>query len=339
MTPDVSVIILNYNGRRWLAACLDSVVAQRDCPPFEVLLVDNGSSDGSPTWAAEHYRNVRVIENSENLGFAGGNNTGARLARGAWLVFLNNDTVAEPDWLARLSAAGREQGDRFPLITSRIERLASPGVIDSAGDGYLRAGGAYKRAHGAPASGVLTSQEVFGACGAAFMIRRDLFEALGGFDDRFFMVYEDVDLSYRARLAGHRCWYAADAIVRHAGSGTLGLASPSAVYYGQRNLEWTWLKNTPAGMLLRTLPAHVVYSAAGLAHYAVRGRGIAALRGKVAALLSLPELLRRRRDVQRTRRIASGALDAVMDRGWLALKRREKSPRLDLSNQQDPTLR
>ena len=166
---------------------------------------------------------------------------------------------------------------------------------------------------------------MFGACGAAFAIRRELFERLGGFDEDFFMVYEDVDLSYRARLAGYRCWYAADAVVGHAGSGTLGVRSASAVFHGQRNLEWTWLKNTPPGLLFRTLPAHVAYSVAGVVHYAAKGSFGPALRGKMSAMLGLPRLLAKRRAVQRDRRADSDTLDVHLERGWMALKRAEKA--------------
>jgi GT2 family glycosyltransferase len=337
VTAEVSVIILNYNGRNWLGPCLGSIAGQRSAPPFETLLVDNASTDDSLAFAAEHFPSVRVVRNDRNLGFAAGNNRGARAARGTWLAFLNNDTVAAPDWLASLhqSATDPSLGGRYALITSRIESLARPGTIDSAGDAYVRAGGAFKRGHGATADEYSLSGEVFGACGAAFMIRRDIFDALGGFDERFFMVYEDVDLSYRARLAGHRCWYAAAAVVRHAGSGTLGVSSPAAIFHGQRNLEWTFFKNTPPGLLLRTLPAHVGYSLAGLAYYVAKGAGGPALRGKIAALLGVPAVLRQRRAVQRTRSVDADALETVMDREWLARKRQEKSARLDFPDQQD----
>lgn len=324
IAPHVSVIVLNYNGLKWLSACLNALVGQVDAPRFEIVLVDNGSTDGSSAYVESRYPSVRIVQTGRNLGYAGGNNAGARVARGAWLAFLNNDTVAAPDWLARLDqVAGAREG--AALVTSRLELLAFPGYIDSAGDGYLRAGGAYKRGHGAPIGSWLQSGEVFGACGAGFLIRRDVFDQLAGFDEDFFMVYEDVDLSYRARLAGHRCWYAADAIIRHAGSATLGTVSAQAVYYGQRNLEWTWLKNTPPGLLLRTLPEHLAYSLAGVAHYIARGRGGAALRGKVAALIGLPSLMRKRRDVQRARRVDSSTLELHLERNWIAVKRTEKA--------------
>jgi GT2 family glycosyltransferase len=173
------------------------------------------------------------------------------------------------------------------LATSRIVFMDDPSMVDSAGDGYLRAGGAYKRGHRAEVSAFLESREVFGACGAAFVVRREAFFEVGGFDERFFMVYEDVDLSYRLRLAGHRCWYAADSVVHHVGSGTLGRSSPTAVYYGQRNLEWTWIKNTPA-------------------------------------LAGVPAMLAARRQMRPLRRVEWRAIDAWLDRGWVRLKRREK---------------
>ena len=204
----VSVIVLNYNGRQWLDGCLNALALQNGAPSFEIIVADNGSTDGSIVWLAKHHPHVRVLRNGTNLGFAAGNNAGAAQATGDWLVFLNNDTVPEPDWLAELCRPLAEHSD-LTMATSRVVFIDDPRVVDSAGDGYLRAGGAYKRGHRADVSGFLESCEVFGACGAAFIVRRDAFHAVGGFDERFFMVYEDVDLSYRLRLAGHRCWYAA----------------------------------------------------------------------------------------------------------------------------------
>ena len=322
--PPLSVIILNYDGRRWLSACLDAVAAQRDAPPFETILVDNGSTDGSADMVRTTYPAVRVMDTGTNLGFAAGNNAGARAAAGDWLVFLNNDTVVDEHWLACLWAAHVEHSD-FALVTSRLVFLHDPSVVDSAGDGYLRAGGAFKHGHGRSAAAFAESREVFGACGGAFMIKRDVYESLGGFDGRFFMVYEDVDLSYRARLRGHRVWYAADAIVKHAGSGSLGTISPAAVFYGQRNLEWTWLKNTPRELLAATAVSHAIYGLAGLLHYARLGLGGPALRGKWEALRALRAVLADRRVVQGSRSVGAAEVERWMEPKWLAAKRREKA--------------
>jgi N-acetylglucosaminyl-diphospho-decaprenol L-rhamnosyltransferase len=323
VTPLLSVIVLSYNGREWIEPCLTALARQVDPPPHEVLFVDNGSSDGSVELVTKRFPSVRVVRLERNLGFAGGNNAAARTARGTHLAFLNNDTVPADDWLAEIYRGHVGPPERS-LVTSRIVLLDRPDVVDSAGDGYLRAGGAFKHGHGAPAKGFDRSCEVFGACGAAFLITRDLFDRLGGFDEHFFMVYEDVDLSYRARLIGHRCWYAAGAIVRHAGSATLGAASDAAVFHGQRNLEWTWLKNTPLPLLLVSLPSHIAYSAAGVAHYLARGRSGAALRGKLSVLRGLPRVLRQRRAVQSTRTVRTEDIARLMTRGWMGIKRREK---------------
>lgn len=322
--PRISVIVLNYNGRRWIAGCLDALAAQRDAPPFETLFVDNASSDGSEEFVRGAYPGVRTLQTGRNLGFAAGNNAGAREARGAWLAFLNNDTVPDPAWLSHLDGAARAHPE-CQLVTSRLVFLDDPSVLDSAGDGYYRAGGAFKRGHGAAADAFGTSGEVFGACGGAFMIRREAFEALGGFDARLFMVYEDVDLSYRARLRGMRVWYAANAVVRHAGSASIGALSPATVFYGQRNLEWTWLKNTPFPLLLRTALPHAIYSLAGVLHYIRIGRGAAAVRGKLAAIAGIAGTLAGRRAVQRSRTATPVSLAAHMERHWVAAKRREKA--------------
>jgi N-acetylglucosaminyl-diphospho-decaprenol L-rhamnosyltransferase len=323
MPPVASVIVLNYNGRSWLPGCLDALAGQRRAPPCEVVLVDNGSTDGSAAFVRGRWPDVRVVDSGGNLGFAEGNNVGARAAQGEWLVFLNNDTAAAPDWLQQLFAESAAHPE-FAVLTSRLVFLDEPSIVDSAGDGYFRAGGAFKHGYGAGVEAFSASREVFGACGAAFAIRRADFERLGGFDRRFFMNFEDVDLSYRARLLGLRVWYAASAVVRHAGSGSLGAVSPMAVYYGQRNLEWVWLKNTPPALLWRSLPSHAVYATAGLLYYLRAGRAWPALRGKLAALAALPAVLRDRRRVQAMRTASIAQIVELMEKNWVAAKRTEK---------------
>lgn len=320
--PDISVIIVNHNGRRWLEACLSAVGAQ-DVPGVEVVLVDNDSSDGSLDLVRERFRAVRLAPAERNLGFAEGNNLGARMARGRYLAFLNNDTEPAPDW-ARALRRALDVDPSIGLATSQIVYLHDPSIVDSAGDGYLRAGGAFKRLHGQPAALAGESADVFGACGAAFMIRRDLFRELGGFDSDFFMVYEDVDLSFRARLLGYRCVYAADAVVRHAGSASLGRLSPSAVFFGQRNLEWTYLKNMPWPLLLRSLPSHVLYDTAAGVRLASAGLLGSFVKAKWAAVAGIPRILKKRASEQRRRRSTAAALWRAMESGWIRQKYREK---------------
>jgi GT2 family glycosyltransferase len=320
--PAVSVVIVTWNGRLHLDNCLDALVTQEGVD-FETILVDNASTDGTVAHVRARFPWVRVVALESNLGFAGGNNAGVREARGRYIAFLNNDTIADPGWLSAL-LGGIDEGSRFLLTTARIVYMHDAGVIDSAGDGYLLAGGAFKRGHGAPVSVAGPSQEVFGVCGAACLMPRQVFDELGGFDEDFFFSHEDVDLSYRARLLGYRCRYIAEATIRHYGGGTSGKTSSFAVRYGQRNLEWVYLKNTPAGLLLRTLPAHLVYNLAAALHFARIGGLGAYVSGKLAAVAGLRQLLRKRAAVQAARRVGSSVLVSQMEKRWLGTKLREK---------------
>lgn len=319
---DISVIIVTWNGRQYLDACLAAVAAQEDVAA-ETIVVDNASTDGTAGYLRERYPWVRVVALPENRGFAGGNNAGVREARGRLVALLNNDTVPERGWLRALRR-GIDARAGFVLAASRIVYMHDPAVIDSAGDGMLLWGGAFKRLHGGPAAAAGESREVFGVCGAACLLPKAVYDELGGFDEDFFASHEDVDLSYRARLRGYRCRYVADAIVRHHGSATLGTISAFAVFQGQRNLEWVYVKNTPGLLLLRTLPGHLLYNAAAAVHFTRGGLLGTFVRAKLAAVAGLARMLRKRTDVQRTRRVGARAIAPHLERRWLATKRREK---------------
>ena len=320
--PDISIIVVTWNGRQHLDACLGAIAAQEGVDA-ETILVDNASTDGTLDYVRSRYPWVRVIALDRNHGFAGGNNAGAREARGRYLAFLNNDTAADPRWLRTLRG-GLDETRGVALATSRIVYMHDPQIVDSAGDGLTRWGGAFKRHHGGAARDVGESRDVFGACGAAFIIQKAVFEAIGGFDPDFFLSHEDVDLSYRAQLRGYRCRYVADSIVHHRGSASIGRASRLAVFHGQRNLEWMYIQNTPLPLLVRTLPGHVLYNAAAAVHFTRQGLLGAFVSAKLAALAGLPRALRKRRAIQRTRAVPARDIWKQLEPRWLALKLREK---------------
>jgi len=318
----VSIVVLSYNGRTWLEQCLGAAVAQVG-PDCELVVVDNGSTDGSVDFVRRSFPGARIVALETNLGFAAGNNAGVRAARGRYIAFLNNDAKPQPGWLSAL----RRVLDSHPhvgLVASRILFMHDRGVVDSAGDGLTRWGGAFKRSHGQRAQDVLEPHEVFGACGAACLIRRDLFDEVGGFDETFFAVYEDVDLSYRVQLLGYHCLYAPDAVVCHAGSATLGRVSAHSIFWGQRNLEWMYFKDTPFTLLLLTFPGHVVYDLAAAAYFARTGHLKTFLSAKWSALQGLPRVWRQRRIVQGTRRASVARIWSLMERRWVSVKIREK---------------
>ena len=320
--PEASIVIVTWNGRQHLETCLSAVAAQEGVEA-ETILVDNASTDGSVELVQDRFPWVRIVRLGRNHGFAGGNNAGAREARGRYLAFLNNDTSADPRWLRAL-LGGLDEPRRIALATSRIVYMHDPEIVDSAGDAFTRAGGAYKRHHGGRAGDVLEPREVFGACGAAFLVPKAVFEEIGGFDEDFFLSHEDVDLSYRARLRGYRCRYVPDSVVRHRGSSSIGRASRLAVFHGQRNLEWVYVQNTPWPILLRTLPAHLLYDAAAAAHFARRGLLGPFLAGKAHALAGLPRVLARRARLQRSRTVPWRAIWEQLEPRWLTTKLREK---------------
>lgn len=315
------IVVLNWNGKELLHRCFSALLPEA-VGRAEVVLVDNGSHDASVAHVREHFPGVGVIALTENRGFAGGNNAGARGTSTEYIVFLNNDTEVSSGWLTALLAAADGHGARS-VIGSKVVFMEDG--VDSAGDDYLRAGGAAKGWHRRPVATAPPSREVFSACGAAMLVPRPLFERLGGFDERLFVVYEDVDLCYRARLLGHTVHYAADAVVRHAGSATLGRASPTAVFYGQRNLEWVWLQNTPVRLLWRSLVPHLAYSVAGGFWYARQGHAWTWLRAKAAAVAGVRHILARRREIQRTAVADPEALWTLMKPGWVSRKRDEKA--------------
>jgi hypothetical protein len=325
--PEISIVIVTWNGREHLEACLGAVAAQRDVDA-ETILVDNGSTDGTTRFVRERFPWVRIVALDANRGFAGGNNAGAREARGRYLAFLNNDTIADPGWLHALRE-GIDESRRIVLVTSRIVYMHDPSVIDSAGDGLTRAGGAFKRLHGGRASEAHESREVFGACGAAFLISKAVFDEVGGFDEDFFASYEDVDLSYRARLRRYRCRYAGDALVLHRGSATLGRVSTQSVFQAQRNLEWMYFKNTPALILLRTLPQHLIYNLAAAAHFARLGLFGVFVHAKAKAIGGAIPILRKRAAVQAARTASAAEIWRQLEPRWLALKLSEE--KFDLS--------
>lgn len=251
--PRASVVIVNYNGRQYLENCLRSLIREEH-REYEIILVDNASTDGSARYVEQAFPKVRVIRNEANLGFGQGSNVGARQAKGRYLAFLNPDTVVEPGWLEALIAA-LEADPQAGLATSKVLLLADPEHINTCGNEVHFTGLTLCRGMGMERSALADLEEVGAVSGAAFAIRRDLFEALGGFDEAFFLYMEDTDLSWRARLAGYRCIYVPFSVVLHDYTLRFG---PKKTFYQERNrylmllkgLQWrTWLVLLPALLL------------------------------------------------------------------------------------------
>ena len=314
----VAVIVVNWNSGPLLERCLSALRAQT-LAPRRLIVVDNGSTDGSERAAREHPE-VELLAMGANLGFAAGNNRGiAAAADCTWLALLNPDAFPDPGWLEALVGAA-DRDPRFAFLASRQLLADDPSRLDGAGDVYTVAGLAWRRHHRRPAAAHgHASEEVFAPCAAAALYRRDAVVEAGGFDESFFCYFEDVDLAFRLRLLGHRCLYVPEAVVHHVGSALSGRGSAFSVYHGHRNLVWTYWKNMPGALLALYWPLHLALNLASVPWFVPRGHGGTLLRAKWDALRGLPRVLRERRGVQARRRATARELRRVMVGGFRAL--------------------
>ncbi|HEV2123742.1 MAG TPA: glycosyltransferase family 2 protein, partial [Chloroflexota bacterium] len=291
-----------WNGLHHLRTCLPAVLEQ--CVPgdFELLVVDNASQDGTLEYLealVERDKRVRVLRNARNEGFAAPNNRAFGAARGEFVVTLNNDAPPEPGWLASLVEAASTH-PHAGSVASKMVFAHAPHLIQSAGISIDRAAIAWDRLAGHPVTaGESTVTEIFGASAGAALYRRHMLQELGGFDSQFFMYLEDVDLAWRAQLAGWHAVYAPDAVVRHAHSASAGEGSPFKNWHLGRNKIWTVAKCYPPAGLRRYLAAVVAYDLASLPYTMVTKRDLNPLRGRLAALRHLRPILHDRSALHR----------------------------------------
>ena len=319
---DVSVVTVNWNGKSHLSALLPPLLALE---PGEVIVVDNGSTDGSREFLRKRYPQVRLLENGINRGFAQPCNAGAETARRDCVAFINNDMRPEPDWL---TAALEKLDARTPCVASRI--LDWEGRrIDYNGSSLHYLGFGLQEDLGLPVEAAPRRDEVLFPCGGAMLADRKVFLELGGFDADYFALYEDVDLGWRLWLAGHRVVLAPDSVVRHRGHATLETRAPEKTrYLMHRNALLTIFKNYEEENFRKILPLALVLSIKRAVHFSgvrkesfylwsetrhkleegdetARSRLLDSLNHLVAlddVLQSLPRLLEKRRRVQALRR-------------------------------------
>ena len=255
-SPPVVVVIVAYNSGPDLQRAVDALGAQT-YPDFQGVVWDNASTDGSVE-ALRLPSRIGLHRSAENVGSAAGNHRAAALLPGArWIACLNPDAFAEPGWLAALVAAGESTG--AAAVGSLQLHDPDPALLDGVGDVLSIGGVAWRGGYLRPRADYnLREAEIFAPCAAASLYRRDAFEAAGGFDERYFAFFEDVDLGFRLRLGGHRAAFAPAAVVRHVGGGSASKVSGFAERHGLRNLVRTFVKDMPLVLWPLALPAHFV---------------------------------------------------------------------------------
>lgn len=324
----VSIIIVNWNGISFLPTCLESLNRQtfRD---FETIVVDNGSNDGSIDLLKSCYPWVNLVELADNTGFSGGNNQGLEHAGGEYIVVMNNDTEAEPDWLERLVAAADANPDAGQ-VACRICSMHDHDLIDSLGHGVCPDGmtrGRFRLQRWSEVKGQFkTVDEIFFGTACVSLYRRAAIDRVGFFDDDMFAFAEDSDLGMRLRWEGWRAVIATDAVVYHKYSGTGGVFSPFKLCLVERNHYWVAIKNFPLSMLL-LVPFYTVVRYLVQLKVVLKGEGSggefaasgskmsivkALLKGTWGALMGMPLMLAKRRDIMRKARIDSKEMEALM---------------------------
>ncbi len=289
----VSVVIVNYNGCRYLERCLGAL-ARQTRPVDEILVVDNASADSSAEWVTAHSPDVRLIMAERNLGFAAGNNLGIRTARGDWVATLNNDTEVEPDYIEKLVGAVEEQG--FDMGAPLMLEFERRDRIDAAGIELDWAGFAWNCQKGQPANAAGETREVWGPCAGAALYRRSMLNRIGIFDEDFFAFYEDVDLAWRARRAGYRCLLVPQARVYHVHGGSFRHGSPQKLFLLARNRWWTLFKNYGRAGIAWRWPLLLAVDFLALVRALAMNQTTAPLRGRIAALQGAGRMMKKKRD-------------------------------------------
>lgn len=312
MPDPFSVVIPNWNGLRFLAVCLDALRGQT-LADIEVILVDNASTDGSQDFVRAGYPEVRLIELDENRGFTGACNLGMAAATGKYIALLNNDTEVESDWAEQVARAF-ESHPEAGIIASKMLLFDQRDRLHTAGDFFTADGRAGNRGAWEWDEGQFDRGEyVFSACGGSAVYRKSMLSEIDTLDDDFFFLLEDVDLAWRAQLAGYKVWYEPRAIVYHHLSATGGGATAS--FYDGRNGVWLIAKNMPAS-LLRKYGRQILRRQSKLLWQSLkswRGREARArIRGVLAGVLSIRGALAKRKRIQAAKRVPDDYIDSIL---------------------------
>lgn len=313
-----TIVIPNLNGKKYLKDCLDAL-REQSRQDFSVILIDNGSADGSVEYVKANYPEVSVKRFSENRGFCGAVNTGIAMTTSKYVILLNNDTICAPTFVEKLVDAMEQESDCF-AGSSRMVQMQDPSKMDNCGDFYCALGWAFTPAKGKSVLLYERKREVFSACAGAAIYQRRIFDEIGYFDEAHFAYLEDVDVCWRARIAGYRNIYIPDAVVRHVGSATSGsVYNEFKVRHSSRNSVYLIYKNMPFLQFVLNLPFLIVGFAGKALFFVKKGLGATYVKGLFRGI----QMCRKEKKVRfRWRNLANyGKIQLEL---WLNLIRRVK---------------
>ncbi len=309
---NISVVIPNWNGKDEIGKCIDSLLTQSLEP--HIIVVENGSTDGSLEFLQKNYPQIELVVNQKNLGFAGGVNSGIQRAldSGAeYIALLNNDAVADKDWLKHLAAV-LDEHPKVGIATCKLLN-ADKSRVDSTGDFYTTWGLPYPRDRNVSAESAQNKAgEVFGASGGASIYRTSMLREIGLFDKDFFAYYEDVDISFRAQLAGWKVFYEPKAEAYHQQGVSSNKIKGFTTYQTFKNFPLLFWKNIPGKLMAKILPRFTFAYLSILVSSVFKGRSWPAFKGLIVSLFLLPKKLLERRRIQKNRKVSVGYIESIL---------------------------
>ncbi|MFT7529278.1 MAG: GT2 family glycosyltransferase [Gammaproteobacteria bacterium] len=322
MQSRLAVIIVTWNAESFLPDCLHALKQQTRLPD-RVIVIDNNSDDNSRLCCQQMPAWMTLVPLSENTGFARANNIAMSFVQDCdYVVLLNPDTRPDSHFIHQLlvAAKNKPKGDFF---ASLLLDYTDPKLVDGSGDVYHVSGIYWRRDHGQKiAKTNFQAEEIFSPCAAAAMYRVETLHELGGFDESYFCYSEDIDLGFRLRARGHNAWLVPDSIVYHAGSGITGKHSDFSLYYGHRNLVWTFVQNMPGKLFWLYLPQHLLLNLVTLIYFSLQGRGLLLCRAKWHAIWGLRRAFDKRKHNESLRIVSSKLLTSTMRKGWFSAYRK-----------------
>lgn len=318
-SPRVTILIPNYNGKKWLEQCLPTV-KKLTYPNKEILVVNNGSADGSADFLKKNYPHVRIVELKRNRGYAGANNIGVKHARGKYILFLNNDTQVTPKFLEPL-VKKIESDKTIGAVQPQIRSMTNKDLIDSIGSFFTFTGFLYHYGYFQPHQEKKYQKElsVYSVKGACFLMRKKDYLDLGGIDESFVTYVEESDLCHRILLSGKKIIYVPQSIIYHFGGGDMSIMTKSEVviFRSFRNRFVSYIKNLSLKKLILVLPIHFLLCELLIFMSLLRGKfkqAIASQVGVVGWIPNISSILKQRKYIQRKiRKISDDDLFASVE--------------------------
>ncbi|MEO8209854.1 MAG: glycosyltransferase family 2 protein [bacterium] len=309
----ISIVIPNLNGLVHLKACYDSLLSQ-SFKDFEIILVDNNSTDGSIEFTEKNYPLIKIIRLDSNTGFAKAVNAGISRSGTEFVLLLNNDTACDPEFLSEMMKGFKRRDTGS--VACKMLNFNDRTYIDDAGDFIKKRGSPYARGYGEKDKSQYDKEEyIFGACAGAALYKKEVFDKVGLFDEDFFAYYEDVDFSFRMQMAGYKCFYNPKALCYHKRGATTDMKDGYRTMLCEKNLIALRLKNYPLGMLISNLPFFWLVRARRYFLFLIRHSPqlfFSAVKGFFMGILEIPKSLKKRPQIQSGRKVSIEYLESIL---------------------------